>query len=120
MGGEIKFRCPHLFIWLMNKVFDAVLEARFHQCPGHRKIARKEYALRSNIHTKDIERTVDFRRCFFPGRRVEMSMVFEDSRLEFNVCPGCKLTTPESPKRQMSDIEWYKILTPSLVQILTY
>ena len=104
----------------MIKVFDAVLEARFRQCPGHRKIARKEYALRSNVHTKEIERTVDFRHCFLPGRRVEMSMVFKGSRLEFNVCPGCKLTSPKSQKRQMSDIGWYNSLAPSLGQILTY
>ena len=45
-----------------------------------------------------------------------MSMVFEGSRLEFNVCPGCKLTSPESQKRQISDIEWYISLPPHLVK----
>ena len=98
----------------MSQVFDAVLEARFRQCPGHRKITRKQYSLRSDTQTKEIERRVDFRRCFLPGRRVEMSMVFEGSRLEVNVCPGCNLRCPESQEFQMSDIEWYNSLAPHL------
>ena len=98
----------------MNQVFDAVLEARFRQCPGHRKIRRREYSLQSNTQIEEIERTVDFRRCFLPGRRVEMSIVFEGSRLEVNVCPGCNLLRPESQEFQMSDIEWYNSLAPHL------
>ena len=65
----------------MNKVFDALLASTISPVSRPSEDRTKEYALRSNIHTKDIERTVDFRRCFLPGRRVEMSMVFEDSRL---------------------------------------
>ena len=98
----------------MNQVFDAVLEARFRQCPGHRKITRKEYSLRFDTQTKEIERTIDFRRSFLPGRRVEMSMVFEASRLKFNICPGCNLRCPESQEFQMSGTEWYNSLARHL------
>ena len=104
---------------LLNKVFDAVFEARFRQCPGHRKIIGKEYALRSNIHRKDIERTVDFRRCFLPGLHVDMSMIFVRSPLKCDVCPGCNFPSPESQECRLSDIEWYNNLAPALVEILT-
>ena len=73
----------------MSQGFDAVLEARFRQCPGHRKIKRKEYSLRSNTHRKGIERTVDFRRCFFPGLHIEMSMIFVGIFLSAKVYQRC-------------------------------
>ena len=102
----------------MDQVFDAVIEVRFRQCPGHGMITRKEYALRSNTQNKDIERTVDFRRCFFPGQRVEMSMIFEHSVSEVSICPGCNLPSPEREDYQESDVECYDSLA-SLVQIRT-
>ena len=104
----------------MSKVFEAVLEARFRQCPGHRKITRKEYALRSNTQDRDIERTVDFRRCFLPGRRVEMSMIFERILFEVDVCPRCNLPFPGNTEYRQSYIEWYNSLAPSVVHVLTY
>ncbi len=104
----------------MSKVFEAVLEARFRQCPGHRKIRRKEYALRSNTQDRDIERTVDFRRCFLPGRRVEMSMIFERILFEVAVCPRCNLPSPGNAEYRESYIEWYNSLAPSVVHVLTY
>ena len=95
----------------MNQAFDAVLEVRFRQCPGHRKIARKEYALRSRTQKKNIERIVDFRRCLFPGQRVEMSMIFERDFFDMSVCPGCKIPAPESEDYQEPEIEWYNSLS---------
>ena len=102
----------------MNKVFEAVLEARFRQCPGHQKITRKEYVLRSKTQDNDIERTSDFRRCFLPGRRVEMSIIFEPIVVEVGVCPRCKSRGNE--EYWESYIEWYNSLAPSVVHVLTY
>ena len=96
-----------------------MLEARFRQCPGHRKITRKEYALRFNTQDRDIERTVDFRRCFLPGRRVEMSMIFERILFHHTVCPWCKLSSPRKKNNPESYIEWYYSLDPSVVHVLT-
>ena len=100
----------------MNQVFDAVLEVRFRQCPGHRKITQKEYALQSKTQTEDIERTVDFRRCFYPGRRVEMFMVFVRIYTWISVCPNQAPTpAPESQEYQKPNTEWYNSLALSLV-----
>lgn len=95
-----------------------MLEARFRQCSGHQKITRKEYALRSKTQDNDIERTSDFRRCFLPGRRVEMSIIFEPIVVEVGVCPRCKSRGNEEYRE--SYIEWYNSLAPSVVHVLTY
>lgn len=100
----------------MNQAFDAVLEVRFRQCPGHQKITRKEYALRSNPRAGYIERTVDFRQCFYPGQRVEMILVFKLIWHDISVCPGCNFQPPKSEEDEETVIEWYNCLAPSLVQ----
>lgn len=99
----------------MNQAFDAVLEVRFRQCPGHRKIIRKEYALRSTTGAEDIERTVGFGRCFYPGSRVEMIVIFERHFFEISVCPGCRAPAPESQEYQEPDMEWYNSVALLLV-----
>ena len=99
----------------MYQVFEAALEVRFRECPGHRKIIRKEYALRPNTGAEDIERTVDFRRCFYPGWRVEMIMIFERHFIEISVCPGCRFPPPESQEYQEPDMEWYNSVALLLI-----
>ena len=111
----------------MNQAFDAVLEVRFRECPGHRKITRKEYALRHYFPVTrneypvrwgtpvgDIERTVDFRRCFYPGRHVVMYMLFEFCSDSISVCPECNLRAPETQDDQETEIKWYNYQSPSL------
>ena len=89
-------------IKLTFKTFGAVLESRFQQLPGHRKIKRKEYALRSNCLGKDVDTSIAFNRCFLPGQRYDMSMIFNSGHPQ-NSCPACYLDT-----RDASDVlvEW--------------
>ena len=109
-----------------------MLEVRFRQCPGHRKIIRKDYLLLHNFpvtrneypvrwgpppeHTEHIKRTFDFRKSFYPGRHVLMYMLFELFRYYFSVCPGCNLGPPENQDDQETEIIWYNYQAPSLVQ----
>ena len=103
----------------MNQVFEAVLEVRFRQCPGHRKIKNKEYALRSNTQAEDIQPTIDFRRCFFPGQRVEMIMVYDRLLFKASVCTGCDILPPKSEEDQEPDMEWYSGVALLVIQLLT-
>ena len=82
-------------IELTFKVFDTTLEARFQQLPGHRKIKRKEYALRSKFIDKDVDTSLAFNRCFLPGQHYEMSMIFNSGHPQ-NSCPSCFLNTGEA------------------------
>lgn len=56
-------------------LWESVLEARFRNIPGERKIKRKEYALQDRFSQQDIQRSASFESCFLPGRRVDMSIV---------------------------------------------
>ena len=82
-------------IKLTIKVFYTTLEARFQKLPGHRKIKRKEYTLRSKFIDKDVDTSLDFNRCFLPGQHYEMSMIF-NSGIPRNSCPSCFLDTGEA------------------------
>ena len=83
---------------LTFKVFESILEVRFRQLPGHRKIKRKEYALWSNAINKDVDvsTSIAFNRCFLPGQHYDMSMIFDTAHAQNN-CPACLLYTEEAP-----------------------
>lgn len=93
-----------------SQAFDAVLEVRFRQCPGHRKIQDKEYALCAKATNKDIEKSTVFNCCFLPGRRVVMSMIFDGGYWPNSICPGCGSWTASSVD---GEIQWY-VLQDSL------
>lgn len=88
------------------EAFEAVLEVRFRRVPGHRKIKRKEYALRSNMLNKDVEDSHAFNRCFFPGRRIDMSMIFDGESGASSSCPGCMNITEKSKEELDTQIQW--------------
>ncbi|MCJ1460592.1 hypothetical protein MMC28_010974 [Mycoblastus sanguinarius] len=78
------------------EAFEAVLEVRFRQLPGHRKIKQREYALRSDVLKKDVEQSIAFTRCFLPGQRIDMSMIFDGGSGSLSSCPGCKFSTAKT------------------------
>jgi hypothetical protein len=69
-------------------VLESVLEARFHNIPGERKIKRREYALQERSSQRDIQRSASFNSSFLPGSKVDMSMVFKQGHTGAH-CPGC-------------------------------
>ena len=97
------------------KAFESILEVRFRQLPGHRKIKQKEYALRSNINNKDIDYSTSFNRCFLPGQHYDMSMIFNAARAQ-NSCPACLLDTGEASDAR---VKWWGIHLWFSLRILT-
>jgi hypothetical protein len=97
-------RIAPIHIELVNSwdVFDSVLAARFINLPGQRKIERNEVAFRDRHLARDIERSQPFEACFLPGRRIDMSMVFEQ-HLPSTSCPKCGL---EAASTAESVIHW--------------
>ncbi|KAI4282036.1 MAG: hypothetical protein L6R38_003256 [Xanthoria sp. 2 TBL-2021] len=55
------------------EIFQTVLEMRFDQLPGHRKVQRKEYALSTEQSEQEIDSALAFRRWFRPGQEVDMN-----------------------------------------------
>ena len=84
-----------LLVKLIFKVFESVLEVRFRQLPGYRKIKQKKYALQAKVTNKDVARSMAFNRSFLPGRHYDMSMIFDAARAQ-NSCPACSLHTEEA------------------------
>jgi hypothetical protein len=83
-------RVAPIHIELCNSwnVFDSVLAARFINQPGQDKVARKEVAFEDRLLGKDVDRSQPFVECFLPGRRIDMSMVFEQ-KIPCTSCPKC-------------------------------
>ncbi|KAM0800303.1 hypothetical protein BDR22DRAFT_258396 [Usnea florida] len=96
------------------EAFEAVLEVRFRQLPGHRKIKQREYALRNNALERDVEKSLAFTLCFLPGKRIDMSMIFDGSIGGRSSCPGCQLVTSKTEEGLDSQVQcprckiWYQ------------
>lgn len=84
-------RVAPIHLELINNwdILDSVLEARFKNVPGERKIRQKEYALQDRSSKQDIRRDVPFNLCFLPGRRIDMCVLFEDNPCTPTSCPTC-------------------------------
>ena len=107
MGGKlVNVSTPQIEKSDTYKAFEAVLEVRFRQLPGHRKIKQKEYALRNNALKRDVEKSLAFTRCFLPGKRIDMSMIFDGSIGGRSSCPGCKLVTSKTEEEHDSQVQW--------------
>jgi hypothetical protein len=90
-------------------VLESVLAARFRNIPGEQKISRKEYALQDRSSSQDIERTAPFEASFFPGRKVDMSMLFSRSNnANSTSCPGCGM---ESGRDGGTASIWYVLFS---------
>jgi hypothetical protein len=102
----------HLELINSWEVLDSVLSARFRNIPGEQKVSRKEYALQDRNSSRDIERTARFEACFFPGRKVDMSMVFSrGNNTSSTSCPGCKM---DSGQDSGIASVWYVFYPPLL------
>jgi hypothetical protein len=87
-------------------VLESMLSARFRNIPGEQKISRKEYALQDRGSSQDIKRSAPFETSFFPGRKVDMSMVFSRGNAKSTSCPGCGM---ESDQDGGTASIWYVI-----------
>lgn len=104
----------HLELINSWEVLDSVLSARFRNIPGEQKVSRKEYALQDRNSSRDIKRTTRFEACFFPGRKVDMSMVFNRGyNGRSTSCPGCKM---ESGQNSGTASVWY-VFPPLILSV---
>ena len=81
--------------------FDAWLEVRFRDWPGHAMVQNQRYVLHESATNRDIQRHRPWDRAFLPGQKIVMCMLFEE-RFASSRCPKCDL---ESPVTEV-DIEW--------------
>lgn len=99
--------------------FHAVMEHRFLNLQGYKKIQQRKYGLQDRASKREIEQTRAWQGAFLPGQRVNMAIIFESDRVEGadvanTTCPGC-----QTPSVDNSDVEiqcrscliWYRRIT---------
>ncbi|KAJ4389646.1 hypothetical protein N0V93_007118 [Gnomoniopsis smithogilvyi] len=69
--------------------FQAVLEVRFRQVPGLKKVKGLEYAVQDTASKKALDLSKPWESLFRPGRKVVMSMLFQQVESTISSCPGC-------------------------------
>lgn len=82
----------------------AVLQANFSKTgQARQKIGRGEFVIQNSLTKRDINIFDDWENCFYPGQRVEMSVVFQRRWQTGSSCPGCGMICDGSTK---ANVEW--------------
>jgi hypothetical protein len=107
--------------------FQAVMEIRFQEKQGLRKIRRKEYALQEIATGREVDLSLAFEDAFLPGQRIAMSFVFKRNSMEQSTqslahCPRCNTLSEQSTN---VDALWYvsfysTIRTAKLIPVLKF
>lgn len=116
IGGRASVHLQFVTLW---EALESILEFRFRQLQGHKKIFQKQYGIQDEATGREVERSRTWQSAFLPGQRVEMSMVFHseeptDSDPNSVTCPGCHTPATNSTD---SDIHctkcsiWYLRIT---------
>jgi hypothetical protein len=88
IGREAPVHLQFINSW---EAFYAVLETRFRDLEGYNKVKRKEFVLQERATTRDISRAGSWEGSFLPGQRVDMSIIFTESRQGVKLsCPRCQ------------------------------
>lgn len=91
--------------------FQAILEARFVNMPGLRKVRRLEYVMRDTQSKRILDLSTPWETTMRPGRKFVMSMVFQLAKAVNSACPACSREASNHLKNEDSDIQWYEEIT---------
>lgn len=86
--------------------FQAVMEVRFRHVPGLRKVQNMEYAIYESNSKRKIDLTAPWDSVFLPGRKVNMSMVFQRRQTLMTSCPGCQTENESERSNKGSETQW--------------
>jgi hypothetical protein len=70
---------------------------------GALKVEQGKFAITDARTNRDIDLNREWKRCFRPGQRVNMSLFFDDMFSRTTACPSCRT---ECIGDQDSEIEW--------------
>jgi hypothetical protein len=89
------------------KAFVSVLRSNFKNIgPGAKKIERGEFAIQDSLTKRDVDLTLPWESCFYPGQKVDMSMVFDTVKGLVTQCPKCQEDNGDNGD-EIRDIEWF-------------
>ncbi|KAF4627334.1 hypothetical protein G7Y89_g10823 [Cudoniella acicularis] len=85
-----KFSPFHLEFIRSAEALTAVLQSNVNKAgQARKKIQKGEFVIQNSVTGRDINIFDDWQSCFYPGQRVEMSLVFQQRWQTGNSCPGC-------------------------------
>ena len=88
-----------------RKALVAVLELNFERLGSAAEMIRHgDFAIQDEGTGADVDLSQPWEDCFFPGKRVSMSMIFSLPQKPDTSCPRCKTVSGESCDQ---DVEWY-------------
>jgi hypothetical protein len=99
--------------------FHAVMEHRFLNLQGFKKIQQRKYGLQDRASKREIKQTLPWERAFLPGQRVEMAIDFridkaKDSNGASMACPGCHTLSDhagDTDAQCQNCLIWYRRIT---------
>ncbi|KAF2445023.1 hypothetical protein P171DRAFT_514070 [Karstenula rhodostoma CBS 690.94] len=112
----------HLQFVTSWEAFNAVLELRFRDLQGFKKVQDKQYGLQEKATRRDIDQTRPWQRVFLPGQRIEMSFIFHSHEsseaanegTDISTCPGCQTSSPnasDADTRCSNCLMWFRRIT---------
>lgn len=87
--------------------FQAVLEVRFSEVPGLKKVKSLEYAIQDTASKKSLDISKPWESIFRPGRKVIMSMLFEQVETTISSCPACFRDSVQKKDDENTHTQWY-------------
>jgi hypothetical protein len=90
------------------EAFHAVLDRRFQDVQGYKKVKNKEYILQERASRREISQSCPWDGAVLPGQRVDMSLIFSSEEKETvrTSCPSCRT---ESGDPQEAEVLWYVV-----------
>lgn len=92
--------------------FQAVLEVRFEDMPGLKKVRSLEYAMQDARSKKILDLNRPWASNFRPGRKFVMSMIFQLPKASTSSCPGCRTENLDCLEDEASEVQWYNEAFP--------
>lgn len=110
-----------IYIELINSfpAFQAVLEVKFRDVPGLKKVQSLEYTVQDVASRRKIDLTKSWESTFRPGRRMNMSMIFQQNEAQSSSCPGCLSENIVVGDDTNEDVQW-SVLRPCRLPALCF
>lgn len=88
--------------------FDAVMELRLKGLKGSVHVRKKQYILQEHATRREIDRTANWDSVFFPGQKVDMSLIFrKDTRVGETLLSSCPNCHSASDKATGTEVQWF-------------
>jgi hypothetical protein len=88
------------------EAFQAIMEVRFRHVPGLKKVQNSEYLLHEFNSKRELNLRAPWESVFLPGRKVNMSMVFQRPQASLSSCPGCQTENETEREATDKEIKW--------------